>query len=97
MEMPFKEGLAFERSRFMACVKSEQSAALRHIFFAERQAPKVPGIDKSATPRAVQRVGIIGAGTMGGGIAMSFASAGIPVQPILTNFEQGHRDASAGK
>jgi len=79
MEMPFKEGLAFERSRFMACVKSEQSAALRHIFFAERQAPKVPGIDKSATPRAVQRVGIIGAGTMGGGIAMSFASAGIPV------------------
>ncbi|MCR9190064.1 MAG: 3-hydroxyacyl-CoA dehydrogenase NAD-binding domain-containing protein [Alteromonadaceae bacterium] len=79
MEMPFKEGLAFERSRFMACVKSEQSAALRHIFFAERQSPKVPGIDKSAASRAVQRVGIIGAGTMGGGIAMSFANAGIPV------------------
>jgi 3-hydroxyacyl-CoA dehydrogenase len=88
MGMPFKEGLAFERSRFMECVKSEQSAALRHIFFAERQAPRVPGIDKSVTPRVVQRIGIIGAGTMGGGIAMSFANAGIPVT-LLDSSEEG--------
>lgn len=88
MEKPFEEGLAYERSCFVECVQSEQSAALRHIFFAERQAPKVSGIAKSVAPRPVQRVGIIGAGTMGGGIAMSFANAGIPVT-LLDASEEG--------
>lgn len=87
MEKPFEDGLAFERSCFVECVQSEQSAALRHVFFAERQAPKVAGIAKSVVPRPVQRVGIIGAGTMGGGIAMSFANAGIPVTLLDANDE----------
>ncbi|PCM44413.1 3-hydroxyacyl-CoA dehydrogenase NAD-binding domain-containing protein [Marinobacter sp. ANT_B65] len=85
MVKPFDEGLAYERSRFVECCQSEQSAALRHIFFAERQAPKVPGLDKAVVPRAIDRVAIIGAGTMGGGIAMSFANAGIPVTLLELN------------
>lgn len=68
----------------LACAESE---ALRHIFFAERQAPKVAEIAKSVVPRPVQRVGIVGAGTMGGGIAMSFANAGIPVTLLDTSHD----------
>ena len=77
--MPFDEGLRFERDRFMGLMQGEQSAALRHFFFAERQASKIEGLAKDAPTRAVESVGIIGGGTMGGGIAMSFANAGIPV------------------
>ena len=77
--LPFAEGLRFERDRFMGLLQGEQSAALRHFFFAERQASKVEGLAKSKPTRAVESVGIIGGGTMGGGIAMSFANAGIPV------------------
>lgn len=85
MEKPFDEGLTYERSRFVECSQSEQSAALRHIFFAERQAPKVPGLDKSVASRSIERVAVIGAGTMGGGIAMSFANAGISVTLLELN------------
>jgi len=77
--MPFDEALAKEREYFFQLVAGDQSKAQRHIFFAERAASKVPGVDKSVQSRSVERVGVIGAGTMGGGIAMSFVNAGIPV------------------
>lgn len=76
--MPFDAGMAREREIFSELISSEQSAALRHIFFAERQAAKAPdGVE--GTPRKVEHVGVIGAGTMGGGIAMTYAQAGLPV------------------
>ena len=77
--MPLAEGLRFERDRFMGLMQGAQSVALRHFFFAERQASKIEGLPKDAPTRPVESVGIIGGGTMGGGIAMSFANAGIPV------------------
>ena len=78
-ELPFDEGMAFERSEFVKLMTGTQSAAQRHLFFAERQAAKIDGIGKEMTPRAIKKVGVIGAGTMGGGISMNFLSAGIPV------------------
>jgi len=78
-ELPFDEGLAREREAFTACMSDPQSAALRHMFFAERAAAKIDGLDNSVQPLPVTSVGIVGAGTMGGGIAMCFAQAGIPV------------------
>ena len=80
--MSFKEGLAKERELFMQCMSSAQSAGMRHVFFAERQAAKIDGLAKDTPVRPVNSVGIIGGGTMGGGIAMSFANAGIPVTMI---------------
>ena len=80
--LPFDEGLAVERKAFKACMDSPQSAGMRHIFFAERQASKIEGLPKDTPLRPVESVGIIGGGTMGGGIAMSFANAGIPVTMI---------------
>ena len=77
--LPFDDGIAFEREQFMKLMFGTQSAAQRHIFFAERQAQKIDGIGPDVQPRPIARVGIIGAGTMGGGIAMNFLSAGIPV------------------
>jgi 3-hydroxyacyl-CoA dehydrogenase len=77
-ELPFAEGIRYERETFMELVASDQSKALRHIFFAERLSAKPPK-DVSATPRDVTRIGVLGAGTMGGGIAMSYAEAGYPV------------------
>lgn len=76
---PFAEGLAYERALFVDCVWSPQSAALRHAFFAEREVAKIPGIAKNIALRPINAVGIVGAGTMGGGIAMNFLNAGIPV------------------
>jgi 3-hydroxyacyl-CoA dehydrogenase len=73
------QGLAKERELFGLAEASSQSAALRHQFFAQRDAQKVAGVDKQTARRAVASVAVIGAGTMGGGIAMSFANAGIPV------------------
>ncbi len=81
-ELDFDAGLKRERELFMACMEDPQSAALRHMFFAERAAAKIDGIDTSIEPAEVKRVGIIGAGTMGGGIAMCFAQAGIQVTLI---------------
>ncbi|OEY66384.1 3-hydroxyacyl-CoA dehydrogenase NAD-binding domain-containing protein [Marinobacter sp. X15-166B] len=88
MTTPFDEGLAYERARFVERTQSEQSAALRHMFFAERQAPKVPGLDQAVAPRNIERVAVVGAGTMGGGIAMAFANAGIPVT-LLERDQEG--------
>ncbi len=77
--LPFADGLKLERSKFTELMDGEQSAALRHFFFAEREAAKIDGLPKDTPTRPVESVGVIGGGTMGGGIAMSFANAGIPV------------------
>jgi 3-hydroxyacyl-CoA dehydrogenase len=77
--LPFAEGCARERALFMECIRSDQAKALIHAFFAERAAGKVPGIGKDTAVYPTARIGIIGAGTMGGGIAMACANAGIPV------------------
>jgi len=92
--MPFEEGLRTEREKFVELMNGEQSAALRHFFFAERQAAKVDGLAKDTATRPVESVGIIGGGTMGGGIAMSFANAGIPVTMIEINDEALERGMS---
>jgi 3-hydroxyacyl-CoA dehydrogenase len=77
--VPFEEGLKFERQAFEACMADPQSSALRYQFFAERAAAKVQGMSPDTEAASVQQVGIIGAGTMGGGIAMCFAQAGFRV------------------
>ncbi len=80
--LPYAEALAFERKSFMECLQSTQSAALRHLFFAEREAARIDGLPRDTPKRSIDSVGIIGGGTMGGGIAMCFANAGIPVTLI---------------
>ncbi|MEX0404650.1 3-hydroxyacyl-CoA dehydrogenase NAD-binding domain-containing protein [Aquibium sp. LZ166] len=77
--MPFDEALTTERKYFVELVEGDQSRAQRHLFFAQREAAKVAGVGPDVKPRQVKRAGIIGAGTMGGGIAMSFLNGGIPV------------------
>ena len=76
---PFAEGLKIEREAFIDCMQSPQSAALRHMFFAERAAAKVHGLSRDTPLRDVNKVAVIGAGTMGSGIAMNFANAGMQV------------------
>lgn len=88
---PFEEGMAVERRLFLECMESSQSVAMRHVFFAERQASKVDGLAKDTPLRAIDSVGVIGGGTMGGGIAMCFANAGIPVTMIEVNDESLQR------
>jgi 3-hydroxyacyl-CoA dehydrogenase len=78
--LPFAQGCAREREIFFTLAKSEQAKALIHAFFAERGVAKVPGISKDTVAATVNRVGIVGAGTMGGGIAMACANAGIAVR-----------------
>jgi 3-hydroxyacyl-CoA dehydrogenase len=82
--LPFDEGLAFERAEFMKLMMGSQSAAQRHLFFAERQAAKIDGLPKDIALRDVKSVGVIGAGTMGGGITMNFLAKGIPVTIVET-------------
>jgi len=77
--LPFEKGMARERELFIQCAQNSQSKALQHVFFAERKAASVPNLDKSVTKRDIKSVAIIGAGTMGGGIAMNFLNVGIPV------------------
>ncbi len=79
LTLPFAEGLRIEREKFMECMQSPQSAALRHMFFAEREAAKVHGLSRDTPLREVNKVAVIGAGTMGSGIAMNFANAGMQV------------------
>ncbi len=92
--LPFADGQAIERKLFAECMDSSQSAGMRHIFFAERQASKIDGLAKDTPKRPVESVGIIGGGTMGGGIAMSFANAGIPVTMIEISDEALERGLS---
>ncbi len=77
--LPFEEGIKVEGRLFMELVTGPQSAAQRYSFFAERAANKIPGIDKDTPIIDIQTCGVLGAGTMGGGIAMNFANVGIPV------------------
>ncbi len=82
--LPFEEGLRREGELFRKLVAGDQSKAQRHIFFAEREAAKVPNLPEGTRPRSIARAAVLGAGTMGGGIAMCFANAGIPVTVIET-------------
>jgi 3-hydroxyacyl-CoA dehydrogenase len=88
--LPFDEGLAFERQEFTKLMFGSQSAAQRHIFFAERQAAKIDGLPKDIALRPIKTVGVIGAGTMGGGITMNFLAKGIPV--TIVEMEQANLD-----
>ncbi len=90
----FAEGVAFEREQFMALMTGVQSAAQRHIFFAERQAAKIDDVPADTKLREIKRVGVIGAGTMGGGISMNFLSAGIPV--TIVEMQQDALDRGTG-
>ncbi len=85
--LPFDEGIAKERQLFVQAMAGQQSAALRYVFFAEREAAKIPDIGKDVAGRKVARAAVLGAGTMGGGIAMNFANAGIPVLMVDTTKE----------
>jgi len=77
--MKFEDGLKVERENFLALMQTTESKALRHFFFGERAASKIPDVPEDTPKRAIKSAAIIGAGTMGGGIAMNFANAGIPV------------------
>ena len=83
----FNQGLKVERRLFTECMQSSQSAALRHMFFAQRKAAKIDGLAKDIPLKDIKRVGIIGGGTMGGGIAMNFVNVGIPVTLLEINQE----------
>ena len=87
LDLPFDEALKTERELFLKLMNGDQSKAQRYAFFAEREAAKID-VPEGTKPRKVERVAIVGAGTMGGGIAMSFANAGIPVTLIETGEEQ---------
>jgi 3-hydroxyacyl-CoA dehydrogenase len=77
--LPFAEGCRREAELFRECLFSDQSKALIHVFFGERAVAKVPGLPRGVTPLPIRRAAVVGAGTMGGGIAMAYANAGIPV------------------
>jgi 3-hydroxyacyl-CoA dehydrogenase len=85
--LPFGEGRGIERSEFERLLAGAQSAALRYLFFAERQAAKIEGLDAAVKPSPIAKVGVVGAGTMGGGITMNFLSIGVPVRLIDLNAE----------
>ncbi|MCK8784640.1 3-hydroxyacyl-CoA dehydrogenase NAD-binding domain-containing protein [Roseomonas sp. NAR14] len=86
-DTPFAQGMAAEREAFKRLVADDRSKAMRHLFFAERESSRIPGQPKGTTARPVAKAAVIGAGTMGGGIAMCFANAGIPVTVIETSEE----------
>jgi 3-hydroxyacyl-CoA dehydrogenase len=79
-KLKFDEGMAEERRSFVALMFTPESAALRHVFMAERAASRIPDVPEDTPQRQIQAVGVIGAGTMGGGITMNFLNAGIPVK-----------------
>jgi 3-hydroxyacyl-CoA dehydrogenase len=87
LELDFEEALIRERALFERLMAGDQSKAQRHLFFAERTASKIADIDKNQPKRTIRSIGVIGAGTMGGGIAMSFANAGLPVTILEVNEE----------
>jgi 3-hydroxyacyl-CoA dehydrogenase len=90
--LPFDEGRKQERARFDKLVQGNESKALRHMFFAERQTSKIPDVPDDTAVREIAKAAVVGAGTMGGGIAMNFANAGIPVTVVETaqeNLDKG--------
>ncbi|HEY7292200.1 MAG TPA: 3-hydroxyacyl-CoA dehydrogenase NAD-binding domain-containing protein [Vicinamibacterales bacterium] len=90
LRLGFDAGSVREREIFADCVVSTESKALRHLFFAERDVAKVPDVPKDTPTRDIRRAAVVGAGTMGGGIAMNYANAGIPV--LLKEVEQAALD-----
>jgi len=92
--LSFEAGLEFERLSFFKLVVGNESKALRHAFFAERAAAKIPDVPADTPLRAIKTAAVIGAGTMGGGIAMNFANAGIPVVILETKPEALERGLS---
>jgi len=92
---PFDEGLSIEHERFEFLVNTPESKALRHVFFAEREAAKIPDVSEDTAVREIKRAAIVGAGTMGGGIAMALVNAGIPVTLIDTSREALERGFKA--
>ena len=106
VRLPFEEAIKIERALFLELLDSAQSKALRHAFFAERAAGKIADLPADTPTRPVRQAAVVGFGTMGGGIAMSFANAGIPVTVLETSQEaldrgmatcRGHWEASAAK
>lgn len=87
VNLPYEEGVAFERATFLRCVESDQSKAQRHAFFAERAAAKVADLPADVRIKPIDQAAVIGCGTMGGGIAMNFANAGIPVHVLEAEAE----------
>jgi len=87
VNMTFDDGMKFERDEFMKLMTGNQSAAQRYFFFAEREAAKIPDIGKDVAEIPVNKVAVIGGGTMGGGISMNFANAGIPVTMVEVSDE----------
>ena len=85
--LPFEEGMKVERENFLALVQTTESKALRHYFFGERAAAKIPDVPEDTPKRPIKSAAVVGAGTMGGGIAMNFANAGIPVVVLEMNQE----------
>ena len=94
VDLPFDDGVVKEREMFMALLATTQSKAQRHVFFAERQAAKIADVGADEPIRPIRSVGVIGAGTMGGGIAMNFLSAGIPVTIVETSRQALDRGVS---
>jgi 3-hydroxyacyl-CoA dehydrogenase len=90
LKLPFDQGSVREREIFADCVASTESKALRHLFFAEREVAKVPDVPKDTPVKEIKRAAVVGAGTMGGGIAMNYANAGIPV--LLKEVDQAALD-----
>jgi 3-hydroxyacyl-CoA dehydrogenase len=87
VNLPFDEGLKVEHGLFLELMAGSQSAAQRHVFFAERQAARIPDVPEDTPTLPVRKVGVIGAGTMGGGIAMNFLNAGVPVTIVEAKSE----------
>src|SRR5690606_8082122 len=85
--LPFDEGMEVERQLFGELLQSPESLAQRYVFFAERQVWKIPDVPDSTPTLPIAKVGIVGAGTMGGGIAMNFANIGLPVTIVETKQE----------
>jgi len=85
VELPFDKGIDRERELFRELIAGTQSAALRYYFFSERQAAKVPDVPADTPTRPIAKVGVIGAGTMGGGITMNFINVGVPVTLVEMN------------
>jgi 3-hydroxyacyl-CoA dehydrogenase len=94
VNLPFDEGMALERKLFQELVSGPQSAAQRYVFFAERQVWKIPDVPDATPTLPVNKVGIVGAGTMGGGIAMNFVNAGMPVTLVEAKQEALDRGLS---
>ena len=94
LSKPFDEGLRLEREGFLALMATPESRALRHVFGAERAAAKIPGLPQDTQARSINKVGVIGAGMMGGGITMNFLNAGIPV--VLLEMKQEALDKGLG-